>query len=290
MRTAFAAAAAASVLVLTAAACAPQDDTSTPSASGSASASASCSTSSLATKTDGKLTVGTDNPAYDPWFSDDNPSNGKGFESAVAYAVAKQLGFDKSDVVWQKVAFNNAFAAGTKSFDFDINQVSVNADRKKAVDFSSGYYTVRQAVIALKGSEAAKDTSIADLKKVKLGAQVGTTSLDYINDVIKPTQDVAVYQKNDLATAALKNGQVDAIVYDLPTAFYITSAELTDAKIVGQFENTGGAQEQFGLVLDKGSRLTSCVSKAVDALRADGTLAAIEKTWLSDAVDAPVLK
>ena len=290
MRTAFAAAAAASVLVLTAAACAPQDDTSTSSASGSASASASCSTSSLATKTGGKLTVGTDNPAYDPWFSDDNPSNGKGFESAVAYAVAKQLGFDKSDVVWQKVAFNNAFAAGTKSFDFDINQVSINADRKKAVDFSSGYYTVRQAVIALKGSTAAKATSIADLKKVKLGAQVGTTSLDYINDVIKPTQDVAVYQKNDLATAALKNGQVDAIVYDLPTAFYITSAELTDAKIVGQFENTGGGQEQFGLVLDKGSKLTSCVSKAVDALRADGTLATIEKTWLSDAVDAPVLK
>ena len=288
MRTAFAAAAAASVLVLTAAACAPQDDTSTPSASGSASAS--CSTSSLATKTDGKLTIGTDNPAYDPWFSDDNPSNGKGFESAVAYAVAKQLGFDKSDVVWQKVAFNNAFAAGQKNFDFDINQVSINADRKKAVDFSSGYYDVRQAVIALKGSKAAKATSIADLKKVKLGAQVGTTSLDYINDVIKPTQDVAVYQKNDLATAALKNGQVDAIVYDLPTAFYITSAEVTDAKIVGQFENTGDGQEQFGLVLDKGSRLTSCVSKAVDALRADGTLAAIEKTWLSDAVDAPVLK
>ncbi|MDX6332541.1 MAG: polar amino acid transport system substrate-binding protein, partial [Streptomycetaceae bacterium] len=214
----------------------------------------------------------------------------KGFESAVAYAVAKQLGYSKGDLVWQKVAFNNAFAPGAKSFDFDINQVSINADRKKAVDFSSGYYDVRQAVVALKGSKAAKATSIAGLKKFKLGAQVGTTSLDYINDVIKPDQKPAVYQKNDLATSALKNGQVDAIVYDLPTAFYITSAEVTEAKIVGQFENSVGKPEQFGLVLDKGSSLTSCVSKAVDTLRKDGTLASIEKQWLSDAVNAPVLK
>ncbi|MFE2431168.1 ABC transporter substrate-binding protein [Streptomyces sp. NPDC059373] len=273
------------VLVLLAAACAPQADSSS-----SSSASSSCSPSGLSTQTKGKLTIGTDDPAYEPWFSDDKPSNGKGYESAVAYAVAKQLGYSKSAVVWQKVAFNKAIAPGVKTFDIDINQVSITGDRKNAVDFSSGYYDVRQAVIALKGSKAAKATSIADLKKLKLGAQVGTTSLDVINNVIKPTQQAAAYQKNDYAKSALKNGQVDAIVTDLPTAFYITAAEVTDGKIVGQFSTTQGRQEQFGLVLDKGSSLTSCVSKAVTALRGDGTLGKLEKQWLSDAVDAPVLK
>ena len=204
--------------------------------------------------------------------------------------MAEQLGYDKADVVWQSVPFNKAFAPRAKTFDFDINQVSISDERKKAVDFSSGYYDVRQAVIALKGSAAAKATSIADLRKLHLGAQVGTTSLDYIDDVVKPTGGPAAYAKNDQAKSALKNGQIDAIVVDLPTAFYITSAEVTDAKIVGQFENQAGTPEQFGLVLDKGSALTSCVTTAVDALRQDGTLAGIAQEWLSEAVDAPVLK
>ncbi|BBC37385.1 ABC transporter, substrate-binding protein, family 3 [Streptomyces graminofaciens] len=244
----------------------------------------------MSTEASGKLTIATDSPAYEPWFKGDDPKNGEGFESAVAYAVAKQLGYDKADVVWQSVPFNKAFAPGEKTFDFDINQVSISDERKKAVDFSSGYYDVRQAVIALKDSKAAKATSIADLRKLHLGAQVGTTSLNYIDDVVKPAQEAAAYSKNDQAKSALKNGQIDAIVVDLPTAFYITSAEVTDAEIVGQFENQGGAPEQFGLVLDKGSALTSCVTDAVDALREDGTLAKIEQKWLSDAVDAPVLK
>jgi polar amino acid transport system substrate-binding protein len=204
--------------------------------------------------------------------------------------VAERLGYDKNTVVWQKVPFNKAFAPGEKTFDFDINQVSVSDERKKAVDFSTGYYDVRQAVVALKDSQAAKAKSVADLRKVKLGAQVGTTSLNYIADVVKPEQQAAAFAKNDQAKSALKNGQVDAIVVDLPTAFYITAAEVTDARIVGQFENRGGTPEQFGLVLDKGSALTACVSEAVDALREDGTLARIEQEWLSDAVDAPVLK
>ncbi|MFC9847725.1 ABC transporter substrate-binding protein [Streptomyces sp. NPDC060223] len=274
------------LLAVVAVGCAPQPE---DNAAASPSANA-CDKGKLATKTSGKLTVATDEPAYEPWFKDDKPANGEGYESAVAYAVAKQLGYATSDVVWQSVPFNKAFAPGEKTFDFDINQVSISAERKKAVDFSSGYYDVRQAVIALKDSTAAKATSIADLKDVKLGAQVGTTSLDYINDVVKPTEAPAAYAKNDQAKSALKNGQVDAIVVDLPTAFYITAAEVTDAKIVGQFENTGGTPEQFGLVLDKGSALTPCVTDAVDALREDGTLASIEKQWLSDAVDAPVLK
>jgi polar amino acid transport system substrate-binding protein len=276
-------------LLATAVGCAPQpEEKASDQASGSTGTT--CAKGKLATQTSGKLTIATDEPAYEPWFEDDKPANGKGFESAVAYAVAKQLGYDKSAVVWQSVPFNKAFAPGVKTFDFDINQVSISTERKKAVDFSSGYYDVRQAVIALKGSKAAKATGIAGLKGLKLGAQVGTTSLNYLTDVVKPTQQVAAYSKNDQAISSLKNGQVDAIVTDLPTAFYVTSAEVTNAKIVGQFENQGGTPEQFGLVLDKGSDLTSCVSSAVDALRKDGTLAKLEKQWLSDAVDAPVLK
>ncbi|MFD7937951.1 ABC transporter substrate-binding protein [Streptomyces sp. NPDC059755] len=276
-------------LLATAVGCAPQPEDKAAS-SPSGSSADTCAKGELATETSGKLTIATDEPAYEPWFKDGKPANGKGFESAVAYAVAEQLGYDRSAVVWQSVPFNKAYAPGEKTFDFDINQVSISDERKKAVDFSSGYYDVRQAVIALKGTKAAAATSVADLKGLKLGAQVGTTSLDYIDDVVKPTRDAAVYAKNDQAKSALKNGQVDAIVTDLPTAFYITAAEVTDAEIVGQFENQGGTPEQFGLVLDKGSALTSCVSGAVDALRENGTLAKIEQQWLSDAVDAPVLK
>ncbi|MER6345681.1 ABC transporter substrate-binding protein [Streptomyces sp. NPDC001595] len=276
-------------LLAAAVGCAPQpeEDTSAKPSEGSAQA---CAKGELRTETAGKLTIATDEPAYEPWFKDDEPANGKGFESAVAYAVAERLGYDKAAVVWQRVPFNKAFAPGEKTFDFDINQVSISDERKKAVDFSSGYYDVRQAVIALKGTKAAKAKSLADLKDVRLGAQVGTTSLDYIQNVVRPERDPAVYAKNDQAKSALKNGQVDAVVTDLPTAFYITAAEVTDAEIVGQFENQGAAPEQFGLVLDKGSALTACVTDAVDTLRRDGTLAKLEQRWLSDAVDAPVLK
>ncbi|MGK5731757.1 ABC transporter substrate-binding protein [Streptomyces sp. URMC 124] len=285
------------VLVSAAVGCAPQDDSGPDAASGSGAAksstapsAATCAKGKLATHTPGKLTVGTDKPAYAPWFRDDDPSNGKGFESAVAYALAERLGYGRADVVWQTVPFNTAVAPGAKKFDLDVNQISVSDERKRAVDFSSGYYDVRQAVIALKDSPAAKAGSTADLKHVKLGAQVGTTSLDVVNDVIKPDRPAAVFQKNDYAKTALKNGQVEAIVVDLPTAFYITSAEVQDARIVGQFASAGDKPEQFGFVLDKGSRLTPCVSGAVDSLRKDGTLARLEKEWLSEAADAPVLK
>ncbi|MGP8303256.1 ABC transporter substrate-binding protein [Streptomyces inhibens] len=283
-------AACATVVLLTAAVgCAPQDES--PGGQRAAGqGKQSCDRGKLATVAAGKLTVGTDKPAYAPWFHDDDPASGKGFESAVAYAVAGQLGYGKGAVRWQTVPFNNAFAPGEKKFDFDINQISISASRKRAVAFSSGYYDVRQAVIALKGSKAAHAKSIADLKNVKLGAQVGSTSLDVANDTIRPTRPVAPFQKNDFAKSALKNGQVDAILTDLPTAFYITSAEVRDAEVVGQFALTGAANEQFGLVLDKESRITGCVTAAVDALRKDGTLAALEKKWLTDAVDVPVLK
>jgi polar amino acid transport system substrate-binding protein len=264
------------------AACAPQADPEPRAGSG-------CGKDSLSLVTSGTLTIGTDKPAYEPWFSGDDPANGKGFESAVAYAVAERLGFAKDDVTWATVPFNSAIAPGPKKFDFDVNQVSISDERRGAVDFSSGYYDVRQAVIALKSSKAALATSLAELKGAKLGAQVGTTSLDVVQNVIAPTTKPAIFQKNDLAKTALKNGQVDAIVVDLPTAFYITAAEVPEAKIVGQFAG-GAAPEKFGLVLDKGSALTSCVNAAVDALRADGTLAKLEQKWLADVAGAPVLK
>lgn len=264
-------------------ACSPTDSakTDTPVVSGaSSSAAADCSKASLKLHTAGTFTVGTDNPAYEPWFSGNKPSNGKGYESAVAYAVAKQLGFADTDVKWVVVPFNSVIAPGAKSFDVDVNQVSITDARKKAVDFSTGYYDVAQTVITVKGSKIANAKSLADLKAAKLGAQVGTTSYSTITGTIKPSQQPAVYDTNDLAVQGLKNGQVDGIVVDPPTGFYITGAELDNGVIVGQIP-AGSTPEQFGMVLDKGSALTPCVSKAVDALRADGTLKKLQDQWLS---------
>lgn len=238
---------------------------------------------------DGVLTIGTDDPAYGPWFDNNDPSNGKGYEAAVAYAVAQELGYSKDKVEWVKVPFNKVIQPGCKTFDFDINQVSITDERKKAVDFSSGYYDVAQTVITVKGSKIANAKSIADLKGAKLGAQVGTTSYDTIKNVIAPTTDPAVFDTNDVAKQALSNGQIDGLVVDLPTAFYITAVDLSNGIIVGQFPAKAGG-EQFGLVLSKGSKLTKDVTKAVDTLRANGTLAKIADQWLATTVGAPVLK
>jgi polar amino acid transport system substrate-binding protein len=260
-----------------------------PSASPSATTPvASCAKASLTLTTPGKVTVATDNPAYGPWFSDNTPSNGKGYESAVAYAIAKKLGFEAADVTWVVAPFSTVIAPGKKTFDFDVNQVSITADRKKAVDFSSGYYDVRQAVVSYKGSPIDGKTAVADLVTAKLGAQVGTTSYTAIKEQIKATQQPAVFDTNDLAVQALKNKQIDGIVVDLPTAFYMTAAQLDSGVIVGQLPATG-TPEQFGAVLDKGSPLTACVTQAVDALRSDGTLAQLASQWLT-AAGAPELK
>ncbi|NMO56335.1 amino acid ABC transporter substrate-binding protein [Actinoplanes sp. TBRC 11911] len=269
-------------------ACAPADEAAAPSTTASASANV-CPAGALQTRTPGKITVGTDSPAYEPWFSDNKPSNGKGFESAVAYQVAQRLGYPAANVTWTSVTFNNAIAPGPKTFDFDINEFSITPDRRNAVDFSSPYYLVRQAVITTKGSKIAGAKSIADLRNAKLGAQVGTTSYQAITDLIKPTAQPQVYNNNDDAKAALVNGTVDGIVVDLPTAFFMTSAEIKDGVIVGQLPQVG-VPEQFGLVLDKDSPLTSCVSTAVDQLRQDGTLAVLEKTWLAGSGGAPELQ
>ncbi|WP_430780244.1 ABC transporter substrate-binding protein [Actinoplanes sp. G11-F43] len=279
----------AAVLLATLTACSPVDEESTDNASApSASAADTCEPASLKTLAAGKLTIGTDTPAYEPWFSDNKPDNGKGFESAVAYQLAERLGYQKSDVVWTSVTFNNAIAPGPKKFDIDINQFSITDERKQAVDFSSPYYLVRQTVITTKGSKIAGAKSLADLKGAKLGGQVGTTSYTAITDLIKPDAAPSVFNNNDDAKKALENGTVDGIVVDLPTAFYMTAAELEDGVIIGQLAQVG-VPEQFGMVLDKGSPLTGCVSKAVDQLRQDGTLAVLEKTWLADTAGAPEL-
>ena len=238
---------------------------------------------------EGVLTIGTDDPAYGPWFDDNDPSNGKGYEAAVAYAVAEELGYSKDKVEWVKVPFNKVIQPGCKTFDFDINQVSITDERKKAVDFSSGYYDVSQTVITVKGSKIAGAKSIADLKGAKLGAQVGTTSYATITDVIKPDQDPSVFDTNDVAKQALANGQIDGLVVDLPTAFYLSGVEVPNGLIVGQLPSNGEG-DQFGLLLSKGSKLTSCVTGAVDAITADGTLAAITDKWLATDAGAPVLK
>lgn len=271
-------------LALTSCAASSQDE-----ALKAASTETTCEAGNLPTLEAGVLTIGTDKPAYEPWFKNDDPTNGEGFESAVAYAVAEKLGYAKDQVKWAIAPFNTVIAPGEKAFDFDINQVSITEERKAAIDFSSGYYDVKQALVTVKGSKLAGASSLADLKGAKLGAQIGTTSYKVITDLISPTQQPGAFDSNDIAKQALANGQVDGIIVDLPTAFYITAVELENGLIVGQFETTNAA-EQFGLVLGKDSKLTTCVSKAVDDLRADGTLASIEAQWLSQVVSAPVIK
>ena len=266
---------------------------STPAASGSgssaaASPSSTCSPTSLQTLTPNTFTVATGNPAFPPWVVDDKPESGKGYEAAVTYAVAKQLGYTDAQVKWIRTTFDSAIAPGPKKFDVNIQQFSISEDRKKAVDFSSGYYDLTQAVVSYKGSPIEKATTVAALKDAKLGAQLGTTSLQAITDVIAPSKKPSVFKDNATAVSALKNHQIDGLVVDLPTAFYISGAELTDGLIVGQLPNTADQKEQLGFLLAKGSPLTTCVTQAVDALRADGTLAKLQETWLANQ-GAPVL-
>ena len=239
-----------------------------------------CTPDNLETLSADTLTVGTDSPAYSPWFVDDDPTNGEGYESAVAYAIAEELGYTEDQVEWVTVPFNAVVSPGEKKFDFDVNQVSITEQRAKAVDFSSGYFDVSQVVITNEGSAIDGATSIADLADARLGGQVGTTSYTAITDVIGTSEQPAAFDTNDQAVQSLKNGQIDGIVVDLPTAYYRTAVQLDDGMIVGQLPAADGDVEQFGAVLDKDSPLTDCVSQAVDALREDGTLDQIASEWL----------
>jgi polar amino acid transport system substrate-binding protein len=264
-------------------ACAPADE-SAPSPS---AAPQNCEKGALPTLTAGALTFGTDQPAYQPWFINDDPANGQGFESAVAYAVADKLGYAKEDVRWVRVPFNAAIAPGPKTFDANLSEFSITDERKQAVDFSTPYFDVTQAFITVPSSPAASVTTLDGLREVRLGAQVGTTSYDAAKKVAGDNE-VSVYNSNEDAKAALSNGQIDALALDLPTSFAV-QAELPGSKIVGQLPAEAGQAEQFGIVLDKNSPLTACVSQAVDQLGAEGVLFRLQKEWLAGPGAAPFL-
>ena len=268
-----------------------------PTAPSAAAGLPGCQPDELGLLDSAALTIGADNPAYPPWFGGDektkpwkisDPYSGKGYEAGVAYAIAQQLGFSKAEVKWTVVPFNNSYRPGKKPFDLYMTQVSYKPARAKAADFSKSYYYVQQTLVALKGKPIAAAKSIAALKQYKLGAQIGTTSADYINNVIKP-KSTRTYDTNDLAVQALKNGLIDGIVVDLPTSFYITGVQVPTAKVVGRLM-TVGAPEYFGAVLPKGSKLRACVNKAIDRLQANGTIKRLQQTRLPSANSAPVLK
>lgn len=247
-----------------------------------------CAKDQLSLQTQGKLTIATDKPAYPPYFEDDDPTNGKGFESAVAYAIADELGFAKEEVQWKVVPFNSSYAPGPKKFDFDVNQISITPARQKRVDFSRPYFKAPQAVVAKASSKAAGATSLADLQGAKVGVQIGTTSLDAVTASIKPSSQPQVFDTSNDVVTAIKQDKVDAVVVDLPTAFYLTGAELENAKIVGQFASPGG--DPWGALLAKDSELTPCVDAAIERLEASGELAKLNERWLGGQAGAPELK
>lgn len=283
-------------LAVAAAGCGGSSSKSSGGTTTSASAG-SCATADLTLKTPGTLTIGTDNPAYPPWYGGtphspwktSDPRSGKGYESAAAYAIAKQLGFARDKVKWVVVPFNTSFAPGPKKFDFDINQIEYKPERARAVDFSTSYYDVSQSLVVRKGTKIAQATSIADLKPYKLGVAIGTTSYDTIVKQIKPSQKPAVYDTNDAAVQALKVKQIDGLVVDFPTALYVTAVQVPNSEILGRFENLPGAGH-FGVVLAKGSSLTHCVDQAISRLRANGTLTKLQQQWLSEASGGRTLK
>ena len=264
--------------------CGSPKQTSTHTTAASASA---CVPAKLKTHTPGTLTVATDSPAYPPYFEHNDPSNGKGFESAVAYAVAAKLGYQPSQVKWVVEPFNASYAPGPKSFDFDINEISITPTRAKVVTFSTPYYTNPQGIIVAANSPYAHAKSLADLKSANIGVQIGTTSLTAVTQRIKPTHQPQVFNTSSDVVEAFKIGRVNAIVVDLATAFDLTSTTLPHTTIAGQFSAPGG--DNWGLLMTKGSPLTSCVDRAVDTLRSDGTLAQLDERWIAAANSVPVL-
>jgi polar amino acid transport system substrate-binding protein len=269
-------------LALLVAGCGESKDDST------ATTATACTPGKLPTESDGVLTIATDKPAYPPYFEDDDPTNGEGFESAVAYAIAKQLGYPAAQVKWTVEPFNSSYAPGPKDFDFDVNQISITPPREKAVDFSAPYYTANQAVVALKDSDAAGASSLEELEDTRIGVQIGTTSLEAVEEAIDPSDKPEVFNSSNDVVTALKNKQIDAVVVDLPTALYLTAVQVPDAAVVGQFSAPGG--DQWGALLAKGSALTGCVTAAVEDLKGSGELEKITTRWMSQAAGAPELQ
>jgi polar amino acid transport system substrate-binding protein len=267
------------------------DSSSDSSDAGSGSATTAsaenCTPEQIETFKEGVLTVGTDSPAYPPYFEDDDPTNGKGFESAVAYAIADQLGFDRSSVEWTTVPFNASYAPGPKKFDFDVNQISITPAREKVVDFSVPYYTASQAVLVTEGSDLDGISGLDELRDATIGVQIGTTSLEAVESEIDPNTDPKVFDTSNDVVTALKQGQVDAVVVDLPTAIYLRDVEVPNSSVAGQFDAPGG--DEWGALLAKDSDLTGCVNFALENLKEDGTLQEITTQWMSEAASAPEL-
>ena len=274
------------------------DDEEGTGASATQTATTDCSKENLSLLSPGKLTVGTSNPAFPPWFEGEKADEPwvvtkkptwKGYEAAVVEALAKELGFTRDEVQWKAIPFDQSFRPGPKDFDFDVNQISYRPVRAKAVDFSDSYYNVNQALVAREGADITKAKSLADLKPYKLGAQIGTTSYSYITDFIKPDKRPSVYNENTDAVSALKAGQIDGIVADFPSTLYMANVQVPDGTIVGRFA-TQGPQEYFGLIFEKGNSLRACVNEAIKTLRSDGTLSRLEQKWILSDANAPILK
>lgn len=267
-----------------------ESETQSSSQSESAAPANTPEADALPTVTPGKLTVATGEPAFSPWVENDDPESGEGFEAAVAYAVAEELGFARENVVWIRTPFDTVIAPGPKDFDVNIQQFTVTPEREKAVDFSSPYYTTTQAIVSVEGNTGADAKSLADLKDVKFGVAAGSNAAAILEEQVAPTKEIAVFNSNDDAVASLKAGQIDALVTDLPTVLYLQAAVLDNGVVVGQFAPVAGDGDQFAFLLPKDSELTPAVSAAVDALAANGTLAELENTWIAEGASAPVLK
>jgi polar amino acid transport system substrate-binding protein len=284
-------AAAATALIGSVAACGSTSTSSTTSggSGGAASTASKCTNASIQNElyTKGALTVATDNPVYTPWFVKNKPSNGQGYESAVAYAIAHQLGFSNSQVTWVTEPFSSSYAPGPKKFDFDINEISYTPQRAQAVTFSNSYYDVQQAIVALKGSPIVTHHTPADLKKYLYGDQVGTTGLTYITNNIQPAQQPKVFDTLSEVSAALEAHRIDALITDTPTAQYMASAQLKHAVLVAQFPSVG---EHYGLLFHLGNPLVGCVNKAIAALRADGTLRQLQQKYLQIYLTFPTIQ
>jgi polar amino acid transport system substrate-binding protein len=257
--------------------------------SSSSAAAASCSNSSIQSELyqKGALTVATDNPVFTPWFQKNNPSNGKGYESAVTYAIAAQMGFAKSQVHWIHEAFTSAYAPGPKKFDFDINEVSFTAQRATAVTFSDSYYDVQQSIVALKGTPIVTKHSPAQLKTYQYGDQIGTTGLTFITTKIQPTGAPKVFDTLSEAASSLAAHRIAALITDTPTAQYMATAQVKHGVLVAQFPTVG---EHYGLVFRLGNPLVSCVNKAIAALKSNGKLAALQQQYLKIFTSFPTIQ
>jgi polar amino acid transport system substrate-binding protein len=259
------------------------------SGGGAAGAAASCSNAAIQKDlyTKGVLTVATDKPVYPPWFENNTPTNGKGYESAVAYAIAARLGFQRAQVHWAYEPFDASYAPGPKKFDFDINEISYTPQRATAVTFSSSYYNVQQALVAIKGTPIVTRHSPADLKGYVFGDQIGTTSLAFITSQIQPTHQPKVFQTLNVVKEALQTHQIAALVTDTPTAQFISSSEIPHSVMVAQFPSTG---EHYGLLFHLGNPLVTCVNQAIAQLKANGTLAGLQKKYLQIFLSVPTVK